>query len=129
MESSRALSGASEVEVVFEVNWPTRERKDGSQALCAAATVMRPATKESPSREPAITRQTRMAAMMPPVEPVSRFMAVLWFVSWEVDGGTVVTYNCYAVGGGYQTPREEDVVCCICSDETEDNCRDGGVDS
>lgn len=76
-ERRSALSGASDVEVVLEVNWPTRERKEGSQDLFAAATVMRPATKEFPSREPATTRQTSIAATMPPAGPIRRVIAVL----------------------------------------------------
>jgi hypothetical protein len=75
-ERRSALSGASDLEVVLEVNLPTRERNDGSQDLFAAATVMRPATKEFPRREPATTRQTRIAAMMPPAGPVRRVIAV-----------------------------------------------------
>jgi hypothetical protein len=76
LEKSKALKGASEVEVAFEVNRPTRERKPGSQDLFAAATVMRPATKEFPRRDPATTRQTRTAAMVPPTGPVRRVIAV-----------------------------------------------------
>jgi len=75
-ERSRALSGASDVEVVLEVNRPTRERNEGSQVLFAAATVMRPATKEFPRREPATTKQTRIAATVPPAGPVRRVIAV-----------------------------------------------------
>ena len=75
-ERSRALSGASDVEVDFEVNRPTRERNEGSQVLFAAATVIRPATKEFPRRDPATTRHTRIAAMIPPAGPVRRVIAV-----------------------------------------------------
>ena len=42
--------------------WPTVPRMEGIQRLFAAATVMRPATKEFPSAEPAITRQMRAVA-------------------------------------------------------------------
>ncbi len=51
----------------------------GSQFIFAAATVMRPATKEFPRREPATTRQTRKAARMPKTGPRRRETAV-----WKV---------------------------------------------
>jgi hypothetical protein len=76
VERRRAFKGASEVEVEDWWNCPTRERNEGSQDLCAAETVMRPATKEFPRREPATTRHTRVAAMMMPMGPVRRVMAV-----------------------------------------------------
>jgi hypothetical protein len=44
--------------------------------MFAAATVIRPATKEFPSREPATTKQIRIAATMPAPRPRSRPMAV-----------------------------------------------------
>ena len=86
VDRSRALSGASEVDgfgesgrVALEVAapmWPTTARGAGSQFLFAAATAMRPDTKEFPSKEPATTRQIRVAAMMPNQGPRSLVMAV-----------------------------------------------------
>jgi hypothetical protein len=77
VDKRSALSGASEFELELEVICPTSPRGLGSQLLRAAATVMRPATKEFPRREPATTRQTRIAATMPPMGPMRRVMAVL----------------------------------------------------
>jgi hypothetical protein len=57
--------------------WPTRPRGGGNQLLFAAATAMRLATNELPSKEPATTRQIKNAAMMPNKGPSSRVMAVL----------------------------------------------------
>ena len=51
-------------------------RDPGSQPLFAAATVMRPATKELPSREPATTKHTKTAAMILPNCPKSPEIAV-----------------------------------------------------
>jgi hypothetical protein len=87
VDKRRALRGASDVSGLGGLdesvsgsglarNRPTRARKPGSQVLFAAATVIRPATKELPSREPATTRQTIIAATMPPAGPISRVMAV-----------------------------------------------------
>lgn len=56
--------------------WPTMERNCGSQFWFAAAVVMRLATNELPSNEPATTRQTRIAAIMPKEGPRRRVIAV-----------------------------------------------------
>lgn len=56
---------------------PSRENTPGSHPLFAAATAMRPATKEFPSREPATTRQISIADIMPKTGPSRRVIAVL----------------------------------------------------
>lgn len=87
VERSKALSGASDVDGFEESGWvvlgaaaPMRPRiasGGGSQFLFAAATAIRPATKEFPSKEPATTRHIRVAAAMPNQGPRSLVMAVL----------------------------------------------------
>lgn len=89
VERSRALRGASDVDGFVDSDWvalgaaapmrPTRARGGGSQFLFAAATAIRPATKEFPSKELATTRQIRVAATMPNQGPRSLVMAVLEF--------------------------------------------------
>lgn len=85
-----ALRGASDLNFFGEedgvveggvvVTTPIMAKKRGSQSLLPAATVMRPATKELPSREPATTRQTRIAAKMPNAGPRRRLMAVCYIL-------------------------------------------------
>lgn len=86
-ERRRALCGASDVDAFWESDRvvlgatapkrPTTAREGGSQFLFAAATAMRLATKEFPSKEPATTRQIRVAATMPNQGPSNLVMAVL----------------------------------------------------
>lgn len=90
-----ALIGASET-CLSDSSWgsscegerqPTRPmmaKKPGIHSFLAAATVMRLATNEFPRREPATTRQMRMAVTMPKPGPTSRVMAVFW-VSYSMD--------------------------------------------
>jgi len=87
VEKRRALIGASDLKDPRELDvsvfgldriptWPTNAKKPGNQFLFAALTVIRPATKESPSKEPATTRHIKIAAMMPNAGPRSRVIAV-----------------------------------------------------
>lgn len=84
VDRSRALRGASDadfesgsvLELGFVPTFPTTAKDRGSQFMFAAATVMRPVTKEFPSRAPATTKQTRTAATMPKPGPRSRVIAV-----------------------------------------------------
>lgn len=95
VERSRALSGASELDASADPagpatalrrlppTCPTFANRRGSQFILAAATVIRPATNELPSNEPATTRQTNVAATMPAAGPRSWVIAVcteLWSV-------------------------------------------------
>lgn len=71
--------GGDEAEDSDEGCLPTRPstaKKGGSHFEFAAETAIRPATNEFPSREPATTRQMRMAATMPKPWPRRREMAV-----------------------------------------------------
>lgn len=69
VEKRIALMGASAVEVDRRETEPMRARKAGNQLELAAATTMRPATNELPSKDPATTRHIRPAAMAPNVGP------------------------------------------------------------
>jgi len=85
-----ALIGASDL-VAFELSsesstaspperrptCPTMPKICGNQFMFAAATAIRPATNEFPSREPATTRQINTAATTPNAGPRKDVMAVL----------------------------------------------------
>jgi hypothetical protein len=63
-------------EGVTRPSCPVKLKARGSQFLLAAATAIRPATKELPRREPATTRQISAAARKPKVRPRRRVIAV-----------------------------------------------------
>lgn len=69
VEKRIALMGASAVEADCLETEPTRPRNEGNQFELAAATTMRPATNELPSKDPATTRQMRPATVAPNAGP------------------------------------------------------------
>jgi len=86
-DNARALIGASDSAGYGDLwhvdfgrshmpSLPTTAKKEGSHSFLAAATAIRLATKEFPRSDPATTRQIRLAATSPPVDPRSRDMAV-----------------------------------------------------
>ena len=74
--SSVSVEEGPEFERRFQPTRPMIVKKPGIQSFLAAATAMRLATKELPSKEPATTRQTRTAVTMPKPRPKRRVMAV-----------------------------------------------------
>lgn len=130
VDRSKALRGASEALVLFDLipTLPTTANSFGSQSWFEAATAIRPATNEFPRREPATTRQTRIAAMIPKAGPRRRVIAVLWISTHVRYFGFESTHHGDRVSDSYHVPRKEDVVSCIGGDEAQYNCRKGGVD-
>jgi len=136
----RALIGASEALDVEAGDWlgdkvrkpttPSWEKMLGNQPVWAAATTMRPATKEFPSKEPATTKQMKITAMMPSAGPptllrpscscISGGKSALWWYQ---------THNSDAVSHGDEIPRKQNIVGHIRSDKAQNDSRDGSVDS
>jgi hypothetical protein len=80
-----ALSSLSTLFVTLNVPiWPTVPNTAGNHFLFAAATVIRPATKELPSSDPAITRQIRTVAKYAPPLPSRWLIAVCWRYQYTI---------------------------------------------
>jgi hypothetical protein len=82
-DSTIAFTGASDTDSrLFGDEDERRDREPmvpkmlGSQVLFAAATAILPATNELPRREPATTRQIKVAERIPNALPRRRVMAV-----------------------------------------------------